>query len=51
MAALSRRISDLEAQAASTEHRVRVYFRDEGEVQMKHRNALILAFRWTTLAK
>ena len=37
MAALDRRISDLEAQAASTEHRVRVYFCDEGDDEAQKR--------------
>jgi hypothetical protein len=37
MAALDRRISDLEAQAASTDYCVRVYFCDEGEDEAQAR--------------
>ena len=37
MATLEKRLDDLEAQAASTEHRVRVYFCDEGDDEAQKR--------------
>ena len=37
MATLEKRLVDLEAQAASTEHRVRVYFCDEGDDEAQKR--------------
>ena len=37
MATLEKRLDDLEAQAASTEHRVRVYYLNEGEDEAQTR--------------
>ena len=37
MATVEKRIADLEAQAASTEHSVRMYFCDEGEDEAQAR--------------
>ena len=37
MATLEKRLDDLEAQAASTEHRVRVYYLNEGEDEAQAR--------------